>query len=487
MKKSTLSGILLIALLGSCSVLELDDSSGVDPNDQTSATVVITNVSGSATGTAASIGSLPDDLGIDTTKSASVSFKSTIPPTPGLPADKRLEMNTLLANQSAIDTGSPESIDNLTTKGALANSLGSDPVTFTGYTYNSSGSTSTTTLTGNLKYTGTYCYIYVDQNSSASASTNWTAIGQEFDNTIYPTVTKNFATPSDVDSNGKIAILYYDMGESSILGFFYALDLFSTSNQGYENSNQMELFYMNTDTASASNGYKPQGEELMSTLAHEFQHMVNFGYRYINNNMTWMDTWMDEGLAMAAEDLYTGTKNTYRIDWYNGKYSNGSEYSNYRIRNGHPLCAWDDSSTMAALANYSLSYLFVQYIRTQSTSDSGIYKMLVQDYQNGDYRDVEELMTSENSSFSSFSQIIKSWRVANILQESSGLYGYNDDSTDFELDTKIPNTLVTKLKPGGSIYFNSTWGIVGNMNEDTLGASTIIDYTQIKDGSVENL
>jgi hypothetical protein len=65
-----------------------------------------------------------------------------------------------------------------------------------------------------------------------------------------------------------------------------------------------------------------------------------------------MPIWLNEGLSMAAEHMLYGPLYS-RINYFSD-----SQY----IRDGHSLFYWDSYGDV--LSNYSLSYLFIQYLRT---------------------------------------------------------------------------------------------------------------------------
>lgn len=80
------------------------------------------------------------------------------------------------------------------------------------------------------------------------------------------------------------------------------------------------------------------------------------------------------------EQVYTEKPLNDRIDYYN--YSNS-------ISKGHSLLYWDyDGDT---LANYSLSYLFGQYVKLQANKGNDIFKEILKD-SNNDYKAVENVM-----------------------------------------------------------------------------------------------
>ena len=95
--------------------------------------------------------------------------------------------------------------------------------------------------------------------------------------------------------------------------------------------------------------------------------MVNFNQNVlIEDSYVNMDTWLNESLSMAAEQIYSGQGLSNRINYYNVSSS---------IQNGHSLLYWDNSGDV--LSNYSLSYLFGQYIKVQANQGDRIFKEIL--------------------------------------------------------------------------------------------------------------
>jgi len=97
-------------------------------------------------------------------------------------------------------------------------------------------------ITATLQYIGETCEIWVENPSEITVS-KATQLGQEFDSVIYPLVTECFYTPSDVNGDGRVAILCFDIQDdfdntgAYVGGYFSSGDLFNTST-----SNKMEIF-----------------------------------------------------------------------------------------------------------------------------------------------------------------------------------------------------------------------------------------------------
>ena len=147
-------------------------------------------------------------------------------------------------------------------------------------------------------------------------------ISARFDTLVYPLDVGAFGAPSDIDNNGKVAIIFtrtvneltpanvnYFVG-----GFFNPRDLFPRVNpdttQNCAGSNEGEMFYMLVpDSAGVVNGnVRAKGfVDSLTTgvIAHEFQHLINGSRRFYVNTAAqdFEDTWLNEGLSHIAEEL----------------------------------------------------------------------------------------------------------------------------------------------------------------------------------------
>ena len=296
-------------------------------------------------------------------------------------------------------------------------------------------------ITATLQYIGETCEIWVENPSEITVS-KATQLGQEFDNVIYPLVTEYFYTPSDVNGDGRVAILCFDIQDdfdntgAYVGGYFSSGDLFNTST-----SNKMEIFYIDTYPTMRYPASNPVDvSRAYSTLVHEFQHMVNFNRNYFVENSSSMPTWLNEGLSMAAEHIYKGTL-TSRISYYNYATS---------IKNGQSLLYWNDNGDV--LANYSLSYLFLQYVRTQGGGDPAIFKDILLDSCN-DQRAVTVALAKRGVNIG-FGDLMTAFRIALLLKKPTGLYGFRGDSS-FDGITVSYYTGGAKNLRGGSAIFKT--------------------------------
>lgn len=205
-----------------------------------------------------------------------------------------------------------------------------------------------------------------------------------FDDPIYPVETGAFGSPSDLDGNGRIIILFTPSvnrlsppGSSDFIGgFFFGLDLMPE----LEHSNGGEVFYVLVPDPTGAFGNVRDAEMVRSTvppvLAHEFQHMIHHNERIIQRGAANREAlWLSEGLAHMAEDL-VGEELRRR-----GRVAEADDYqSGNRKRASLFLTEPSEVSLIIAAGQGSLAergsaWLFVEYLRGQTGTD-GVLRLL---------------------------------------------------------------------------------------------------------------
>ncbi len=181
-----------------------------------------------------------------------------------------------------------------------------------------------TVVSADLKYEGDHALLYVDQRTPPQYLTDQDAedLGLDFDNQIHPINRAYFGEESDINGEGKVAILLTPVvnemtpagtawQEGFISGFFMPGDLLPDLVDPRV-TNGMEIFYtVVPDPDTLFGNYFPKAETIeyiRSTIAHEFQHMIMFNYRVLiygrGRVADYMeDLWLEEGLSHIAEDL----------------------------------------------------------------------------------------------------------------------------------------------------------------------------------------
>ncbi|MBN2402892.1 MAG: hypothetical protein JXN64_10890 [Spirochaetes bacterium] len=210
-----------------------------------------------------------------------------------------------------------------------------------------------------------HAYFYVDNrdNMSAHLANYDTAFNGLSNNGIYDKNHTYFGNESDVDTNGKIIIIFSSelaAGEPTIglLGYFNPEDKFSKST--YSNSNEGDIIYLTT--------HNYPEDVIEATIAHEFQHMIYFDEHY-ERGVTSTYTWLNEALSQAAEyyNGYYGPSSNH-IGWITNFLGHTNVYPN-RLRDweGLSLTYWTDN-------NYGYGAIFIRYLIDQYRDDA-IYDM----------------------------------------------------------------------------------------------------------------
>ncbi len=166
----------------------------------------------------------------------------------------------------------------------------------------------------------TRAIVIVDTTAPSGGLTDaeYQQIATTFDTLVYDSDVSAFGAPFDADANGRV-VLFFTPGVNSLTpananyvigGFFDSRDLYaSTGTNPCTGSNEGEMFYLPVlDPARRYNGVFTSRPGLVTgvinTLAHEFQHLINWSRRLnVTNASAPEDLFLDEGLSHLAEEL----------------------------------------------------------------------------------------------------------------------------------------------------------------------------------------
>ncbi|WCL49951.1 hypothetical protein [Leptospira sp. GIMC2001] len=144
----------------------------------------------------------------------------------------------------------------------------------------------------------------------------------------FPLLKDAIGNPSDINGDGKVAIVFLNIstfftGGSFVAGYFNPLDLFSAPAFSGINTNQREVIFVDAIYLTAL-GNNTQGasipRDLMSTVFHELQHLIRYPWEVGKGNATaplqfprtqselntLLDTdslWINEGTSELASDI----------------------------------------------------------------------------------------------------------------------------------------------------------------------------------------
>ena len=244
---------------------------------------------------------------------------------------------------------------------------------------------------------------------------------QLFDSQIYPGDVEYFGAPTDVDGNGRVAVVITKevnkmlLGEGTfLLGFVAAADLVSRNTCA--SSNEGEVFYGRVPDATGSLGYPLSRADMLSkgprNLAHELVHIIQFSQRlYGGGQIVFPSYWEQEGQATLAEEVIghrvmgNATGRNYGRDvveppsgvlqWYWATFDIVGLYygwrpQNPRMPNAPEQCSWLERTSagntgpcfLIDLLPYGMGWLFLRWLSDQfgpmfPGGEKGLHKALI--------------------------------------------------------------------------------------------------------------
>lgn len=265
------------------------------------------------------------------------------------------------------------------------------------------------TVRADLKYIGEHTLLYVDQDTPPECIDDMDAdeMGGNFEERVYPTNRSYFGEESDINNDGKVAILLTPAvngltppgsaeTEGFIVGFFLSLDLLPRLVDD-RITNGMEIFYSLVPDPDGRFGNEFPKEKTLEiirgTLAHEFQHMILFNYRVMTYGLGYLpyymeELWLNEGLSHVAEDL-------------NEHIASNIARANLFLED--PSAANLTFRTEDRLESRGAAYLFLRYLGDRF--GDGIFKTLVQSRSSG-------TKNVEKAAEESFKELFADWSAA---------------------------------------------------------------------------
>jgi hypothetical protein len=339
------------------------------------------------------------------------------------------------------------------------------------------------TVTADLRYEGNRTLLYVDQETSQGNMSDADAaeLGQTFDEQIYHNNRTHFGYESDINGDGKVAILLTPAinrlsqsygGDGIIVGYFFPIDLLPQ----YVNpqiTNGMEIFYSIVPDMNGDFGPVIEKdwalEVIREVLAHEFQHMIMFNYRILiygtaslNLSKYQEELWIDEGLSHIAENL-------------NGYHQGNIDRANlFLIDPGSAHLTFLEEDN---LDRRGAAFLFLRLLG--DLYGNGVYKNIVQSMTVG-------TATIEHATGEQFIELFANWAASCYLSglgvSSDSRYNYSsiDLPTDFKpvavidipqwteyngnIESLSPEYIVIRVPAGSTAVLNFLSDWTGRLN-----------------------
>ncbi len=254
--------------------------------------------------------------------------------------------------------------------------------------------------------------------------------------------------------NNEITILLCDIGGDNsdiggIVGYFWGKDNFKDAYVYSENplsptyhvhSNERIMFYIDAvlyaNDSSAAGTWSPTGywpQEIFSSLAHEFQHVVSFHQKvFVSGAGKGSDTWIDEMCSQGMEDLVADKLAVMGPRGVNGLVETAGPANNPEGRiplfNAYPAVSLSDwgTSDIDALKSYSATYSFGAYL-LRNYGGAALLKAMVQSPKT-DGGQIVDAVSAFTGRTETLSQIFQCWSAAVLLSDRTDApagYRYN--------------------------------------------------------------
>lgn len=340
-------------------------------------------------------------------------------------------------------------------------------------------------ITARLAKVGKHCYVFVDKDVDKNAANAATMakrvvqIADTFDASIYPTNVRLFGSEPNpgIDGDPHVVLLLSpavgNYGQDTTLGYFSQRDEYLPTVDAspvFKHSNAREMLYISSKIVLTGSE-----EDYMGTVAHEFQHMINFNQKVlVGRNQRSDDLWIDEGMAMyAIEANGYGLKTGGRVL--------ADHVKRYQQEPGaFSLVDWDGNPDGIG---YGPVYLFMVYLADRFSET--IIKDIVTSKGIG-MANIEAKLKERNTDFKN---VFHSWAMANFLDgrttgmsellkyqslEMMGLSGKTRlDGVSTEA-MRLPGSATRKLRPYTATYFELPTGAIAPKFTLTPATNTVV-------------
>ena len=279
-------------------------------------------------------------------------------------------------------------------------------------------------------------------------------------------------------------------GTGGTLGYFYSADNFQNSENA--DSNQKVMFQLDaemlanptvdgslTNAATApwslTGSYWPN--QMVSTLAHEFQHMIHFYQKQIVHSLSSStDTWINEMCSMVTEDIVATKLGTLGPRGAQLSYSGGFSYvftpgTLYQFSSGrtstvyndpasriaffnayYPVTSLESWSSSTSLENYGIAYSFGSWLVRNYGGPALLHAIVTNAYT--DENAVVSAVNSVNNTNYKMTDLIEQWAAAELLKTYA-------TTVPYQLMGPSSNTFTpTGLNNNGGTSVSFTYGSI---------------------------
>ncbi|NEW59867.1 hypothetical protein GSY74_01110, partial [Sulfurovum sp. bin170] len=340
------------------------------------------------------------------------------------------------------------------------------------------------------------------------------------DNDIYDWVTNIFGeewsetnSSSLIEDENEITILLTDINSDNrasggVLGYFYAKDNYRKNL--FSGSNERTMFYIDSVIFATHQDNQEwsieeyKQKKILSTLAHEFEHMIQFYQKNILYNNSGLKPWIDEMLAVTVEDIIATKLKTNGVRGVT--YTRGDAGEEQNSNGRFPLFNQNINLSLPTWNNQREDYSKVGAFGSYLIRNYGGAKLL-HDILHNRYTDeeaiIDAIQKSPNGYDKNFDMLMHDWGIAILLSSNTDLgvdSGYLYNLGDF-LETKYENssysmgsinffnyrsqpnisTEIGNIEPKSNLYYKLGTDIIGDINITIDKNSNIITTLIIKE------
>ena len=241
-----------------------------------------------------------------------------------------------------------------------------------------------------------------------------------------------------ISKNNEITILLTDINndnniKSGVIGFYHPKDNFKTSDVIRGSNERLMMYADGVLFASSVGTWSIDGvwsKEMVSTLAHEFQHMIHFYQKAVRLGSEVTDTWINEMLSESTEDLiaskirHIGPRGVDPSVGSTGNPNNTKgRYPRFNANNRLSLSTWTGH-----LENYSNVNAFGAFLMRNYGGAKLLHDIMHAPYPN-EQAIVHAVRQTPHGSEKTFNDLLREWGIAVLLSDvnhlSANLPRYN--------------------------------------------------------------
>jgi hypothetical protein len=357
-------------------------------------------------------------------------------------------------------------------------------------------------ITARAVYVGSRSIIYEDTKAPLAGQMDsyFAQVGQEFDASMYPSDATYFGDPlvTDpyTDNDQHLNMVFTPSIPAALGGFVLSCDFFARNTTDNQVSNFGENFYARVPTV-AGTGFSTDNPDawlrgMRPTIVHEVKHIASFGAHLVNNANTFEESWLEEGMAFVAEEVWARDR-IYSGTWKGNMSYATTLYCDVRPTSpnctGRPFVMFDhfrrlytvldmpgSSSLFGRVADddfsfYAVSWSFIRYSADRYAASEvnflqGITHAL----------DVTGVANVARQSGADPDQILGMWSLALDLDENTAMAG--------NADVSFPSWQTRDIFAGMSADFQSTFPKTYPLVPQIIGEGDfLIDNSGIHGGS----